>query len=77
MLEIDSLKASSVVSDEIDYADCSVFLADLTDLREKYASKCNDSVSKINLLIIHHFYPFCIFNRLLYYINLFANFRGL
>jgi hypothetical protein len=39
-LEIDSLKASPVVSDEIDCADCSVFLADLTDLREKYASKC-------------------------------------
>jgi hypothetical protein len=34
-------------------------------------------VSKINLLIIHHFYPFCIFNRLMYYINLFANYRGL
>jgi hypothetical protein len=41
-LEIDSLKASPVVSDEIDCADCSVFLADLTDLREKYASKCEE-----------------------------------
>jgi phosphoribosylaminoimidazole-succinocarboxamide synthase len=39
-LEIDSLKASPVVSDEIDCADCSVFLADLTALREKHASKC-------------------------------------
>jgi hypothetical protein len=39
-LEIDSLKASPVVSDEIDCADCSAFLADLTDFREKYASKC-------------------------------------
>jgi hypothetical protein len=38
-LEIDSLKASPVVSDEIDCADYSVFLADLTDLREMYASK--------------------------------------
>jgi uncharacterized protein (DUF342 family) len=34
-LEIDSLKASHVVSDEIDCADCSVFLADLTNLWEK------------------------------------------
>jgi hypothetical protein len=34
-LEINSLKASHVVSDEIDCADCSVFLANLTDLREK------------------------------------------
>jgi hypothetical protein len=33
-LEIDSLKASPVVSDELDCADCSVFLADLTDLRK-------------------------------------------
>jgi hypothetical protein len=41
-LEIDSLKASPVVSDETDCADCSVFLADLTDLREKYASKCEE-----------------------------------
>jgi hypothetical protein len=41
-LEIDSLKASPVVSDEIDCADCSVFLADLTDLWEKYASKCEE-----------------------------------
>jgi hypothetical protein len=39
-IEIDSLKASPVVSDEIDCADCSVFLAVLTDLREKHASKC-------------------------------------
>jgi hypothetical protein len=41
-LEIDSLKASPVVSDEVDYVDCSVFLADLTGLREKHASKCED-----------------------------------
>jgi hypothetical protein len=41
-LEIDSLKASPVVSDEIDCADCSIFLADLIDLREKYASKCEE-----------------------------------
>jgi hypothetical protein len=41
-LEIDSLKASPVVSDEIDCADCSVFLVGLIDLREKYASKCEE-----------------------------------
>jgi chromosome segregation ATPase len=41
-LEIDSLKASPVVSDENDCADCFAFLADLTDLREKYASKCEE-----------------------------------
>jgi hypothetical protein len=41
-LEIDSLKDSPVVSDEIDCADCSVFLVDLTDLREKSASKCEE-----------------------------------
>jgi hypothetical protein len=34
--------ASPVVYDEIDCADCSVFLADLIDLREKYASKCEE-----------------------------------
>jgi hypothetical protein len=38
-LEIDSLKASPVVSDEVECADCSVFLPDLTALREKHASK--------------------------------------
>jgi FtsZ-binding cell division protein ZapB len=32
-LEIDSLKASPVVSDEVDCADCSIFLADLALLR--------------------------------------------
>jgi hypothetical protein len=41
-LEIDSLKGSHVVSDEVDCADCSIFLADLTALREKYASKCEE-----------------------------------
>jgi hypothetical protein len=38
--EIDSLKASPMVSDEVDCADCSVYLADLSALREKHASKC-------------------------------------
>jgi hypothetical protein len=41
-LEIDSLKASPVVSDEVDCVDCSVFLADLTAFREKHASKCEE-----------------------------------
>jgi hypothetical protein len=31
-----------VVSDEVDYADCCVFLADLTPLRGKHASKCEE-----------------------------------
>jgi hypothetical protein len=37
-LEIDSLNAALVVTDEIDYGDCTVFLADLTVLRDKHAS---------------------------------------
>jgi hypothetical protein len=41
-LEIDSLKASPVVSDEIDCADRSIFLADLTVFKDKYASKCEE-----------------------------------
>jgi hypothetical protein len=41
-LEIDSLKDSPIVSDEIDCVDCSVFLADLTAIREKHASKCEE-----------------------------------
>jgi hypothetical protein len=41
-LEIDSLKASPLVFDEVDCADCSIFLADLTALREKHASNCEE-----------------------------------
>jgi phage shock protein A len=41
-LEIDSLKANVVVYDEVDCGDCSVFLADLTALKEKHASKCEE-----------------------------------
>jgi hypothetical protein len=41
-LEIVSLKASPVVSDEVDCADCSVFLANLTVFKYKYASKCEE-----------------------------------
>jgi nitric oxide synthase oxygenase domain/subunit len=36
-LEIDSLNAALVVTDEIDYGDCTVFLADLTVLWDKHA----------------------------------------
>jgi hypothetical protein len=41
-LDIDSLKASPVVSDEVDCADCSIFLADLALFKEKHASKCEE-----------------------------------
>jgi hypothetical protein len=41
-LEIDSLKASPVASDENDCADCSIFLADLALSKEKHASKCEE-----------------------------------
>jgi hypothetical protein len=38
-LEIDSLRASPVVSDDVECADCSIFLTDLTLFKEKHASK--------------------------------------
>jgi hypothetical protein len=41
-LEIDSLKASLVVSDEVDCVDCSIFLADLALFKEKHVSKCEE-----------------------------------
>jgi hypothetical protein len=41
-LEIDSLKASLVVSDEVDCADCSIFLVGLALFKEKHASKCEE-----------------------------------
>jgi hypothetical protein len=41
-LEIDLLKASPVVSDEIDCFDCSVYLDDLTNLKDKHASTCDE-----------------------------------
>jgi chromosome condensin MukBEF ATPase and DNA-binding subunit MukB len=43
-LEIDSLKASLVVSDEVDFTDCSIFLADHALFKEKHASKCEELV---------------------------------
>jgi hypothetical protein len=41
-LEIDSLKASLVVSDDVECADCSIFLADHALFKEKHASKCEE-----------------------------------
>jgi hypothetical protein len=41
-IEIDSLKASPVVSDEVVCADCPIFLADLALFKEKHASKCEE-----------------------------------
>jgi hypothetical protein len=41
-LEIDSMKASPVVSDDVECADCSIFLADLALFKEKHASKCEE-----------------------------------
>jgi hypothetical protein len=41
-LEIDSLKASPIVFDEVECADCPIFLADLALFKEKHASKCEE-----------------------------------
>jgi hypothetical protein len=41
-LEIDSLKAAPLVSDDVEYANCSNFLADLALIKEKQASKCEE-----------------------------------
>jgi hypothetical protein len=41
-LEIDSFKASPMVYDVVDCADWSIFLDDLTTLRENHASKCEE-----------------------------------
>jgi hypothetical protein len=64
-LEIDSLKASPVVSDEVDCADCSIFLADLTTLREKHASKCEElDVLRLSWLS-YNLDPLCLVHVLL------------
>jgi hypothetical protein len=42
-LEIDSLKASHIVSNEVECADCPIFLADLAMFKEKQASKCEEN----------------------------------
>jgi hypothetical protein len=39
-LEIDSLKASPVVYNEVECADCPIFLADIAMSKEKHVSKC-------------------------------------
>jgi hypothetical protein len=41
-LEIDSLKGSLVVSDEVACVDCPIFLVDLAMFKEKHASKCEE-----------------------------------
>jgi hypothetical protein len=41
-LEIDSLKASPIVCDEVECADCPIFLADLVMFEEKHAFKCEE-----------------------------------
>jgi hypothetical protein len=41
-LEIDSLKASPVVSDEVECVDCPIFLADLAMFKENHTSKCEE-----------------------------------
>jgi hypothetical protein len=41
-LYIDSLKASPVVSDEVECVDCPIFLADLAMFEENHASKCEE-----------------------------------
>jgi DNA repair exonuclease SbcCD ATPase subunit len=41
-LEIDSLKTSPVVSDDVECADCSIFLTNLSLFKQKHASKCEE-----------------------------------
>jgi hypothetical protein len=41
-LEIDSLKASPIVSNDVECVDCSIFLADLALFKEKHASKSEE-----------------------------------
>jgi FtsZ-binding cell division protein ZapB/regulator of replication initiation timing len=41
-LGTDSLKDSPMVYDEIDCCDCSVYLADITALKDKHASTCDE-----------------------------------
>jgi hypothetical protein len=41
-LEIDSLKASPVVSDDVECANCFIFLADIALFKEKHATKCEE-----------------------------------
>jgi hypothetical protein len=41
-LEIDSLKVSPIVSDEVECVDCPIFLAGLALFKEKHTSKCEE-----------------------------------
>jgi hypothetical protein len=41
-LEIDSLRASPIISDEVECSDYPIFLADLAMFKEKHASKCEE-----------------------------------
>jgi hypothetical protein len=41
-LEIDSLKASPVVSDDVECANCPIFLDDFAMFKEKHACKCEE-----------------------------------
>jgi hypothetical protein len=41
-LEMVSLKASPAISDEVECADCPIFLTDLAMFKEKHASKCEE-----------------------------------
>jgi hypothetical protein len=41
-LEIDSLKASPVLSDDVDCVDFSVYLSDLSSLKDKHVSTCDE-----------------------------------
>jgi hypothetical protein len=41
-LEIDSLKASPMVSNDVDCVDCFVHQADLASLKDKHASTCDE-----------------------------------
>jgi hypothetical protein len=50
-LEIDSLKASPIVFNEVECVDCPIFLADLAMFKEKHASKCEElDVLRVDLL---------------------------
>jgi hypothetical protein len=53
-LEVLTLNASPVVFNKVDCADCFVFQADLTALREKHASKCEEvDVLRVELADLH------------------------
>jgi hypothetical protein len=41
-MEIDSLKASPIVSDDVECVDSSISLTDLPSFKEKHASKCEE-----------------------------------